>query len=245
MNSDPLAASVGTQGKSQNQLDPVDDANKNSLLAVADDLGHIHCFLDGCYPLGPILLAPPSSVSSLFKHPRRLSFFAHPRMPTTDTFLTDLFPITVRLPLLDQRNVRDLAKLSSTARELIWYAMRVVKEMRTIWFGSETLSGARELGPKWTQALEMKQRDQFGRKLFLPWLNFIFIDAFLIPDREPNPILDLTHLLVTGRASDALADYLGSAEQMSERVSLTPFCQFSAYTGIRVFKSGNPLLGKL
>ena len=30
-------------------------------------------------------------------------------------------------------------------------------------------------------------------------------------------MLDLTCLLVTGRASEALADYLGSNEQMSER----------------------------
>jgi anaphase-promoting complex subunit 4 len=35
---------------------------------------------------------------------------------------------------------------------------------------------------------------------------------------EPNPILDLTCLLLTGRASEPLLDYLGSGEQMSERV---------------------------
>jgi anaphase-promoting complex subunit 4 len=35
---------------------------------------------------------------------------------------------------------------------------------------------------------------------------------------EPNPILDLTALLVTGRPSEALSDFIGSAEQMSERV---------------------------
>jgi anaphase-promoting complex subunit 4 len=32
-------------------------------------------------------------------------------------------------------------------------------------------------------------------------------------------MLDLTTLLVTGRASDALLDFLGSGEQMSERAS--------------------------
>ena len=31
-------------------------------------------------------------------------------------------------------------------------------------------------------------------------------------------MLDLTNLLATGRASEALADFLGSGEQMTERV---------------------------
>ena len=39
----------------------------------------------------------------------------------------------------------------------------VVKEMRHVWFGSDTHAGARELGPKWIRALETKQKDQFGR----------------------------------------------------------------------------------
>jgi hypothetical protein len=37
-------------------------------------------------------------------------------------------------------------------------------------------------------------------------------------EEEPDPILDLTCLLVTGRASESLVDFLGSGEQMSERV---------------------------
>jgi anaphase-promoting complex subunit 4 len=35
---------------------------------------------------------------------------------------------------------------------------------------------------------------------------------------DPNAILDLTKLLATGRASDGVTDYLGSGEQMTERV---------------------------
>ena len=34
-------------------------------------------------------------------------------------------------------------------------------------------------------------------------------------------MLDLTSLLVTGRVSDALADFLGTGEQMSERVRVS------------------------
>jgi hypothetical protein len=37
-------------------------------------------------------------------------------------------------------------------------------------------------------------------------------------EQEPTAILDLTCLLLTGRASEALSDFLGSGEQMSERV---------------------------
>lgn len=40
-------------------------------------------------------------------------------------------------------------------------------------------------------------------------------------EEEPNGILDLTSLLVTGRVSEALADFLGSGEQMSERVRVS------------------------
>jgi hypothetical protein len=36
---------------------------------------------------------------------------------------------------------------------------------------------------------------------------------------NPDPMLDLMTLLVTGRASDALLDLLGSGEQLSERAS--------------------------
>jgi len=40
----------------------------------------------------------------------------------------------------------------------------------------------------------------------------------LFLEEEPSAVLDLTCLLVTGRASDALADFLGSGEQMTDRV---------------------------
>ena len=46
-------------------------------------------------------------------------------------------------------------------------------------------------------------------------------DCCMLPittEEEPNGMLDLTSLLVTGRVSECLADFLGSGEQMSERV---------------------------
>jgi len=42
--------------------------------------------------------------------------------------------------------------------------MRIVKEMRAIWFGTETHGGIREWGPRWVRALETKQKEQFGRR---------------------------------------------------------------------------------
>jgi hypothetical protein len=39
-----------------------------------------------------------------------------------------------------------------------------------------------------------------------------------LPEKEPAAVLDLTCLLLTGRASEALSDFLGSGDQMSDRV---------------------------
>lgn len=39
-------------------------------------------------------------------------------------------------------------------------------------------------------------------------------------EEEPNAMFDLTTLLVTGRLTDCMSDFMGSGEQMSERVSL-------------------------
>lgn len=164
------------QTKSTDRMvDEADDTNMNSILVAVDDLCRIHCFLDGTYPLGLIHLNKTKSrvlLSSLYKDTHTPTFFAHPRIPFKTHTLTDYLPTSIRLSLLEHRNVRDLAKLSTTARELIWYIMRVVKEMRTVWFGSDSLQGAREVGSKWIRALEAKQKEQFGRR----WLH-IFLQG--------------------------------------------------------------------
>jgi anaphase-promoting complex subunit 4 len=143
--------------------DDTDDANLNSILAVSDDLGYIYFFLDGSYSLGAFLIGPKVSTSTLFKMPAHSTFYVHPQVAADDETATDLQPTTISLPLLNKRDVRDLARLSSSARELLWYTTRVVKEIRNAWFGCETHSGARELGPKWVRALETRQKEQFGR----------------------------------------------------------------------------------
>ncbi|KAI0793487.1 anaphase-promoting complex, cyclosome, subunit 4-domain-containing protein [Abortiporus biennis] len=200
---DLLAASIqptrhDKESRPGEEYDEVDDSNVNSILVVADDIGNLHYFLDGSYPLGATSFGDSSSyVESIYVDQDVL--FAHSTVVATpEMSSTALNPAILRMPLLKQRSLRDMARLSSAAKELTWYAIRVVKEMYSVWFGSDISSGARELGSKWVKAFETRQKDQFGRK-------------------EPNAILDLTTLLVTGRASDALADYLGSGEQMSDR----------------------------
>lgn len=182
----------------QESSDDAEESNVNSIVVVTDDFGGLHYFLDGTCPLGSVTLGPNISVASLSKRPARALFLAHSSITTNERVCTDLEPTCIELPLLSHRKPRDLAMLSSTARALIWYVIRCVKEMRAMWFGSDTASGAREIGPKWIRGLEEKQKEQYGQD-------------------EPNPILDLTCLLLTGRASEPLLDYLGSGEQMSER----------------------------
>ncbi|KAJ4484101.1 anaphase-promoting complex, cyclosome, subunit 4-domain-containing protein [Lentinula lateritia] len=196
---DPVSASINvpdTNRTAENGImDEVDDANLDSILAVADRSGRLLCFLDGTYPLGSLKLGDSNTtIASLFKNPKSPVLLAH---PIHDGVFTDLLPTHVSLSLLQGRKVRDFAKLSTTARELCWYALRVVEEMRAAWIGSDTNTGARDLGPKWIAAYETKQQDDYHVR--------------------PSGILDLTMLLVTDRPSEALGDYLGSGPQMSER----------------------------
>lgn len=201
----------------EEDIDEADDPDANSIIAVSDDSGKIHCFLDGSYPIGDVTIPICGPAKALYKHDD--IFFVYPQLDQADDASTMLDPVIVRLPFLNQRIVRDLARVTSSMRELMWYTMRVVKDMRGIWFGSDTQNGARELGPKWLRALEARQQDQFGREY--PLQSFLlgracsWLDA---SEEEPHAILDLTCLLATGRSSESLTDYLGSGEQMSDRV---------------------------
>ncbi|PPQ64387.1 hypothetical protein CVT26_002094 [Gymnopilus dilepis] len=199
---DLLAASIsGATAKTPPDtagLDESDTTNVNSVLMVADDSGHLLCYLDGSFPLGIISSGSKANIVSVAKHPSKPLFSGHPRSLEGNISRTSLNLVFVDIPLLSQRKARDFAELSSVARELMWYSIRVVKEMREAWYGSESMTGARDLGPRWVKSLEEKQKEQFGQG-------------------DPTPILDMTCLLTTGRATESLADFLGSGEQMSER----------------------------
>ena len=126
-------------------------------------MGNVHLFLEGSYPLGNVRLGAEVTPRSLYK--LREFLFLHPG-PASDSSspAVALQPSIFKLPYLTGRHYRDVARVSSAARELVWYAMRVVKEMRAAWFGSDTNAGARDLGQKWVNALEQRQRNEFGRK---------------------------------------------------------------------------------
>ncbi|KAI0307739.1 anaphase-promoting complex, cyclosome, subunit 4-domain-containing protein [Multifurca ochricompacta] len=201
---DFLAASIqpadvaGEQDASHlKDLNKSDDSKMNSILVVSDDTGHIHCFLDGSYPLGAILIGANSTTVSLRKDPQNPILSAHQQSHMGGTTLC---PTRVELPLLNMRIPRELARTSTTARELLWYAMRVLDEMYVAWFGSGTQIGAREPGIRWLKSLDDLQA-QMGAS---------------VTDNTLS-LLDLTLLLLVGRSSEAVSDYIGSGEQMSER----------------------------
>lgn len=145
--------------ESEEELDEVDDRNTNSILCAGDDMGNIHCFLDGSFPLGTFLFNTKFPIASMYKIPDEPTFSINIRTAETGTCLV---PTIVDMTLLKRRSVRDVARTSSTARELTWYIMRCVQEMQKFWYGQDLQGGARTMGPKWVEALERKQA-QFGR----------------------------------------------------------------------------------
>lgn len=129
---------------------------------MTDRSGYLFSYLDGTFPLGSIPLGAKTDFTSILKHPSQPFFVGSRRFIKDNISRTSLSPTIINFPLLAQRKSRDLAKLSSTSRELVWYILRVVKEMREVWYGSDSNTGAREFGPKWVQTLEAKQREDFG-----------------------------------------------------------------------------------
>ncbi|KAI9454006.1 anaphase-promoting complex, cyclosome, subunit 4-domain-containing protein [Russula earlei] len=174
-----------------------EDFKAHSILVVSDDTGRIHCFLDGSYPLGAVVVGPSSTTASLRKDPNSPVLLTHQRSEMSGT---TFLPTRVELPLLGTRIPRDLAKISTSARELLWYAMRVLDEMHVAWFGSGTQMGAREPGIRWLKSLDELQAQA---------------DASITD--STTSLLDLTLLLLVGRSSESVSDYIGSGEQMSER----------------------------
>ncbi|TFY75344.1 hypothetical protein EWM64_g8669 [Hericium alpestre] len=198
---DPLAASIeppkragDLENRPGEELDEADDSNINSILAVSDTQGFLHCFLDGSCPLGSILVSALSTTSSLSKDPQQPILFAY----RSAHGHTSLLPSSIHISLLAGRLPRDIARSSTTARELVWYVMRAVDEMRATWFGSDTQPGAKQPGQKWLQALQTLQPGGTG-------------------DKAMWSLTDLTLLLISGRSTEAISDFIGSGELMSER----------------------------
>ena len=159
-----VGVSSHTKSSEGSKLDEVDTSNVDSLLLASDDLGRIYVYLDGTFPLGSVDSEQLVSFSSFSKHPSEYVLLGQTSTWEGDMRCMSLSPTVVDFPLLSQKKSRELAKLSTTARELVWYSMRVTQQMKEAWLGSESNTGARELGPRWIQSLMNKQRQQFGRE---------------------------------------------------------------------------------
>ena len=149
--SDLLSASIQPADIADPEKLKSDDPKVNSILVVSDDAGYMHCFLDGSYPLGAISVGARSTTASLWRDLNNPVLFAHQRSQMGGT---TLHPTRLELPLLIMRIPRDLARISTTARELLWYTMRVLDEMHVAWLGSGTQIGAREPGIRWLKSLD-------------------------------------------------------------------------------------------
>lgn len=198
---DPLSASTKSadapryRQEGEEEYDEADDRNTNSILCAGDDMGNIHCFLDGSFPIGTFLFNTNFPIANMYKKPDEPTFSINIRTAETGTCLA---ATVVDMALLKRRNVRDVARTSSTARELTWYIIRCVKEMQKFWFGQDLQGGARTVGPKWVGALEKKQM-QFGRRSHVLRLAFSTLspshrEAAISGSGSVMPTLDRTCL---------------------------------------------------
>lgn len=143
---------------------PENSLNYDSLVIAADDHGRCHLFMDATYPVGSFSLGEaihgvPCQIVSLIPVPFRPVLLAHVTYPVHEQGCTNVVPVAADLTALRSPHAREVARASSAARELAWYMLRVVRDMRSTWVGSsEHGEGAHMLGPKWIKELEAKQR---------------------------------------------------------------------------------------
>lgn len=137
---------------------------EDSLLALVDERGGLHLFLDGSYFLGSISLPGGLPTTLLHKHPKEPRLLFHPQNPSCDLMSVGMRPLSIDIPLLGISTVRDFARLSSAARELTRYIITVLAEVREGWFGSSVVTGAKEIGKKWVHTLERRLKEEYGRK---------------------------------------------------------------------------------
>lgn len=168
--SDPLAAGINPSVREGDkrpgeELDEKDLTNVDSLLVAVDNSGQIHCFLDGSYPLGAISLSSRCEVKTIMKNSEENTLLVHAQFRPQDTHtpvLNNLAALTIELPSLYEMSTRHIAANCSAARELAWYTMRVVKEMRKAWFDGDGQDGAREYNANYIRGLQERQA-RFGR----------------------------------------------------------------------------------
>lgn len=182
---DPTLTSIAASPQAKTpgaEIDDVDLDNLDSILAAADEAGHIYTLLDGCFPMGAASYASPAPFTTLFMHkdPLEPLLFLHPMIVLDSRPCTDVLPTTLDIRLLRERHVRDFARLSSAARELVHYMTRLTKDMRDVWYGGESHTGARLLGPKFLSEFEKKQQE-FRRELWRAFSHELILMVSRIP----------------------------------------------------------------
>lgn len=130
---------------------------ENSIVIVADAQGALHLFLEGSYALGLINLGKDSAAVSIHQSRRPAPLIVHTLVGQGSDKTTSLQPSVVKLPLLDESTVYNVANVSSAVFALLKYSIRVLNDMVKAWFGTESLEGGRDVGRKWIKVLEEKE----------------------------------------------------------------------------------------
>lgn len=142
------------------ELDEKDLTNVDSLLAVADTTGRAVFLFEGSYNIGEVQLGPRCEVQSMMKRNERSTLYLHTKFKPSDGTspnVHNLIPRTLHLPLLHTKATRQVAQTSSAVKQLVWYAMRVIREMRKAWFGGDGHDGAREMNTNYVRGLQETQ----------------------------------------------------------------------------------------
>jgi hypothetical protein len=167
--SDPLLASIQPSAldnthdtRPGEELDVRDATNRGSLLVISDTSGGIRCFLDGSYPLGSFNLVNHTACR-MHKDLATYTLFGNfTGGGTRDIGLGSLRPFSLHYPELESPVARRLAQLATSARELVWYMKQLLRDAKSLWYGSDHKPGARDLGPKWITTLADKIRRHGG-----------------------------------------------------------------------------------
>ncbi|GJJ09682.1 hypothetical protein Clacol_003906 [Clathrus columnatus] len=175
--------------------------NYGSIVIVADDHCQCHFFLDATYSLGSLLVGDikngiNAQISSLTPTPVGQSILYHISYHVQGKVMTTMMPFYADLAPLQTPQTREVAKVSSAARDLAWYMLRAMDEMRFTWIGEQG-DGAHAIGPKWIKEIETRQSMHAH-----------------VAGKSSNAIYDLTSLLISGRPTDALNDVFSN---LSER----------------------------
>ncbi|KAG8702267.1 hypothetical protein FRC09_004839 [Ceratobasidium sp. 395] len=192
--SDRVASTSRTRDAAKAKTkDEKTDPNAGTLVIVADAAGALHLYLDGSYPLGSLPVASSGRTVSLYKRSSITSFAVHVADQNTA-----LAPTLVDVPIAIEPATRNVARASSTIRALLDYIHLGIEELAQVWNGTQGKDGVKDAGNYWAQLIQDKKRTSNDRVTL-------------------GPVAELTLLLLTGRATDSLQDFLGGGGKLTDR----------------------------